>query len=273
MLSINILNETAYQYNITAQDKINSICEPLFKSFNLESFRYCRFFYDGSYALISSNKSITVNESFSKLIFNRESNGTVFEQAIAKTQFDQFYYFLWPSDPEDALLSLYHHLNIWNGFTIYLKSQNYLECWCFAATKDQPILSNFYINNVKILHQFIKHFHTLANEIVQNAINSYRGIFKHFHYEQLQYDSSYEFFKLNNSIVFNKHLSPREIESLHFLLKGMSNKEIARKLGLSCRTIEDYVNSIKNKLECKDRKQLLSLFVTLPSSLYPQYVK
>jgi DNA-binding CsgD family transcriptional regulator len=52
-------------------------------------------------------------------------------------------------------------------------------------------------------------------------------------------------------------LSPREIQSLFFLVKGMSAKQTAYTLHLSQRTVETYLNQVKKKLKCRTKLQLL----------------
>ena len=52
-------------------------------------------------------------------------------------------------------------------------------------------------------------------------------------------------------------LSPREMEVLKLLAKGLSNKEIAARLGLVVGTIKIYVANIYSKLEVSDRTQAL----------------
>lgn len=52
-----------------------------------------------------------------------------------------------------------------------------------------------------------------------------------------------------------KQLTPREREVLSFLMKGMSNKEIARSLGLQEVTIKLHVRGICRKLKAKNRTQ------------------
>ncbi len=42
------------------------------------------------------------------------------------------------------------------------------------------------------------------------------------------------------------------------LIKGLPNKEIAEKLFISENTVKNYTNKIYNKLEVKNRKELLS---------------
>ena len=50
-------------------------------------------------------------------------------------------------------------------------------------------------------------------------------------------------------------LSPREMEILHLITKGMSNKEIARQLGISHQTVKNHMTSILRKLSVNDRTQ------------------
>lgn len=57
-------------------------------------------------------------------------------------------------------------------------------------------------------------------------------------------------------------LSVRELESLFFLLRGKSAKHIAKALQLSKRTIESYVEQIKNKFGCHTKTELLYLAIT-----------
>ena len=52
-------------------------------------------------------------------------------------------------------------------------------------------------------------------------------------------------------------LTLREKECLFYLRRGMTAKEIARPLGLSHRTVEHYIDKIKNKLGCRTRSELI----------------
>lgn len=50
-------------------------------------------------------------------------------------------------------------------------------------------------------------------------------------------------------------LTPREREVLTLLAKGRSNKEIARALSISEKTVKNHINNIFAKLHCNDRTQ------------------
>jgi DNA-binding NarL/FixJ family response regulator len=56
----------------------------------------------------------------------------------------------------------------------------------------------------------------------------------------------------------NEHfvpLSPREMEILQFVTNGLSNKEIATRLGISQQTVKNHMTSILKKLNVQDRTQ------------------
>ena len=56
----------------------------------------------------------------------------------------------------------------------------------------------------------------------------------------------------------NYHLTFRQQECLWYLVKGMTIKQIASELQLSPRTIEHHIESIKNKLHCHSRSELIA---------------
>ena len=53
----------------------------------------------------------------------------------------------------------------------------------------------------------------------------------------------------------NAQLTPRELETLKLIARGLSNQEIADTLVIHERTIAKYVSSILNKLHVANRTQ------------------
>ena len=51
------------------------------------------------------------------------------------------------------------------------------------------------------------------------------------------------------------NLTPRELEIVHLIDDGLSNKQIARKLSLSLYTVKNHVHNIIEKLQVEDRQQ------------------
>jgi DNA-binding CsgD family transcriptional regulator/tetratricopeptide (TPR) repeat protein len=54
-------------------------------------------------------------------------------------------------------------------------------------------------------------------------------------------------------------LSPRELEVLRVVARGLSNKEVAQELGVSPHTIKFHLNAVFNKLECRTRAQAVRI--------------
>jgi two-component system nitrate/nitrite response regulator NarL len=57
---------------------------------------------------------------------------------------------------------------------------------------------------------------------------------------------------------WSKVLSPREREVAVLITRGLSNKEVARELGVSDGTVKIHVHSIFQKLGAKSRYNLIS---------------
>ena len=61
----------------------------------------------------------------------------------------------------------------------------------------------------------------------------------------------------------NQYLTKRELDILKCLIQGYSAKETGLKLGISYRTVESYINSLKLKLRCNKKRELISLAIKL----------
>jgi DNA-binding CsgD family transcriptional regulator len=54
-----------------------------------------------------------------------------------------------------------------------------------------------------------------------------------------------------------KKLSQRQFECMCYMLQGMTANQIAVEMCLSPRTIEGYIDIVKNKLGCKNRYEII----------------
>jgi len=61
--------------------------------------------------------------------------------------------------------------------------------------------------------------------------------------------------------VTEHYLSPRETEVLTLAAQGLTNKEIAYRLGISDRTVQFHMNSIFNKTGANSRTEVVALAV------------
>jgi DNA-binding CsgD family transcriptional regulator len=52
-------------------------------------------------------------------------------------------------------------------------------------------------------------------------------------------------------------LTPRETEVLNYVIQGLSAKKIARKINISHRTVEKYIENLKFKYNCATKSILI----------------
>lgn len=57
----------------------------------------------------------------------------------------------------------------------------------------------------------------------------------------------------------NEHLTPRELEVLQCVARGMSNKEIALDLGVSVNTVRTHLHSLASKLDASSRASIAAV--------------
>lgn len=133
----------------------------------------------------------------------------------------------------------------------------------FATSPSNTHIINTYISQFKLLHRFIHYFKSENKQAFQDASEHSINL------KQLKKDAYSNHQNVVNctpdksnieldSIFY--HLSKRETQCLHFLLEGKTAKEIAKKLSLSPRTVEEYIANLKRKSNCYSLHDLLVLF-------------
>ena len=58
-------------------------------------------------------------------------------------------------------------------------------------------------------------------------------------------------------------LTPREVEVITLVADGFVDKEIAKKLSISSRTVQTHLNTVINKLSARNRVNAAAIYVTL----------
>jgi len=56
-----------------------------------------------------------------------------------------------------------------------------------------------------------------------------------------------------------KIFSKREIECLQKVAEGLTSKSIAKELGISYRTVDQYIDAARKKVGCRNRCEMISL--------------
>jgi DNA-binding CsgD family transcriptional regulator len=142
---------------------------------------------------------------------------------------------------------IYEHIrrkhSLAHGLTIVQQHRDYCDFFMIATSPNNSQVNNFYLNKKEMFHHFMANFYETFDSTIQE-LNSYKI------YVPYRNDSD------DNFLIT---LSPRQQDYAQLLIKGLTSKEIAKNLGLSHRTVEEYIDILKLKFEAKNRLHLVSL--------------
>lgn len=286
---MNTVNQEAMLYNHAINPQLMSICDTLFSCPHVKfsSFRYFRVFNDGSYLNLSTNC-----EWLNQRVTTIPDNGITFHSALRSAQYDCHTYYLWPNEPgNDSILNLFYKFDIWNGISVYRRKECSIEAWSFGSTRENRQQSNFYVNNLDYINYFISYFNSSAAHLIdpsdfsklahfnealsiehlERTLNSQRcgGVGNEEKESKINKNKNHEL--LNEKLLkknekfflpfpFNNiYFTQKELIVLKLITLGHTIKEIGKKMDLSPRTIEDYLYTIKNKLNCNYKHEIANI--------------
>lgn len=184
------------------------------------------------------------------------------------------------------------HFGLQHTFTIIKKSKNGTDYYHFGNNDSSQMINLVYLSNFELLERFILYFKEQVNgskELLQ-AYSIQFQISNHAKGYETAPDRKYiitpnkkkSFIKdtqLNNTnpynpmALFNERLTlihkdhgqvvvlpPQKTNTLLLLMTGHSIKKIAIILGLSPRTVEHYVENLRDVLGCQNSKELIAFY-------------
>lgn len=136
--------------------------------------------------------------------------------------------------------------------------------WYFLATSATSKKSiDTYITKINAIYSYLKDFKHQAKSILQENLEYCVDLTvlkeKPFYAAERLLDLSV-FMPNDHLDIADPDISPREHECLSHLLQGKTVKETAQCLGLSPRTVEEYLQRLKQKLGCRYNRDLIKLF-------------
>jgi DNA-binding CsgD family transcriptional regulator len=217
---------------------VESIMMPLIRPHGMTVFNYYRSYFDGSQVRLSTDLAWT-QHYFKKGYINRL---TVPQSCLNKP----LNYFIWlTNDCPEMLLDAAINFNTSNGISIAIKHENYIEYFCFATIRDNQAIINFYINNLDRLQNYCHIFNEKAAHLLIEAER-----------DRIITTNSISQPTPPNDHLNSTKITQREKDCISYLLKGLSNKEMARKLNISNRTVDTHVNNLKDKFLCRNKLEL-----------------
>jgi LuxR family quorum-sensing system transcriptional regulator SolR len=228
---------------LTSASTVTAMMLPKLAKHGIKVFHFNRHYEDGSCIRLSSDAKWN-EHYFEKGYINKP------KKVPAVYLSKPLGYFIWlTKDWPEMLTDAAVNFDIANGISIVEKCYGYVDNYCFGSTVSNTAIINFYLNNLDILLGYCYDFRDRASHLL-HACEHNKIIIPQLHVPNNVGHPDY----LPISIA---SLSTRERQCAMLLLSGKRIKEIAVELGLSARTIESYINNLKNKLNCRDKVALV----------------
>ncbi|MBT4879962.1 MAG: helix-turn-helix transcriptional regulator [Alphaproteobacteria bacterium] len=263
-VSANAMNKSTWKYNCEINAQLVELCEPLFKNFGITVFSYIRFFEDGTHLQLCTNTD-WLKFYLQKKFYDNESH---YRNMLEKIPVDDSNFVLWETLPQSQLTSSLYESNIWNGLSIYKRYKNYAEAFYFSSTRDSHQIIDFFVNHQALLTQYSFYFKEKASDFIINPPNEVITVpakmldFGNLCIPKHNSENRLSFFRDIEAHTpgVGAQLSCREHECISHISKGKTMKETACDMGLSPRTVEQYIVNVKKKFKCKTKSEVIEYF-------------
>jgi len=241
------------------KSKIQEVSQNFLKQHGLNYFQYLRCFANGSMGLLTNFTGLIEHFQY----VNREP--VVFSSFKEEHEKAHSYWFLWDEElPPEPVRLAREKLNLHNGITLMRRSKDYYDMIAVALPTERNNAASFYMNKLKSFEQFFDAFAQDNKDLIQ-VMNKHALILPA-PYRDVNYQDIC--LKQGRIEVLGKagksYVTQQELAYLRLLIQGAGNKEIAQSLGLSLRTVETYLNRIRQRTGWTSRSGLRDLLATCP---------
>jgi len=254
---------------LTQSVNIDAICQPL-KKFGINIFTYLKNFKNGSQINLSSN-SKWLEDYYNLSLYQSslyENNPEAYRSGFS----------VWlATDDSPVIAHGRDYFDSYYGMTVTKQQDDGCEFYFFSGSMKNPVLMDFYLNNLDLLERFIIYFKDRAAKLLeqakQNKIilprdpinretkdtnNNLSDLRKEFLKE-----TAMRRYRIESGEFKGITLSKREIDCISALHQGLTADEISRKLFRSKRTIEKHIENIKDKFGCRTKSELVERFINV----------
>ena len=231
--------------------EINVIIAPLRQHFGLDCFNYFKTYHDGSQIRLSNTPEWLKHYLSQELYLH-----SIFESAPNKYNKSKL---LWSNiKSHKKIIVDAASFGILNGITLIEPVVDGCEFYFLGTSQNSQMVVDSYVNKLNLLDKFVLYFREQAKHLLNDL----------FKQRVLSLDRMTN--ELTPTSIHNKKLdmhflanlaglnfTDKEMECITFLLSGYSAKIIGEQMKISNRTVEAHINNIKNKLDIRDKNQLI----------------
>lgn len=247
-----MINKDPLDYNTSIAPILKDMAMPLLKSFNITTFSYLKFLKNGQMMHLSNQEKWLQHYIKSELYDDADR----YTREIGMVQKREKSFFLRAPTTNYSFEKIMNDFGLCYGISIYQEFDDYIEMFGFATDTNHSSIIEMYINNIEFLKRFSVFFKDKGKELIDhkrknklitpNRSPSWLTV----DLPQIERQSF-----LSNTTVRHFPISEtsslclREAQALYYRLKGDSMKDIARKMAISPRTVETYLEKVKIKGE------------------------
>ena len=265
--AVNLLDNLCFSGQ-SVREMNQSIRDEL-KKLNLSDFEFARVYDDGTAITLFSNRLIASHVIEKKIHITAHVPRDLVDQ--------RFWYLPAVAGPYSQLIMDLKQIANSGAFVDYIERyKGYFDMFCFFSVNDQEVASSQFMNMKEKLEQVSYQFRDKAKDLIdtvskerflipQNMRPNFKGI------ESTRTPNS----EVNLMIHVDKlcreierqgasnqiRLSKRELECIYFMILGKTSKEIAEQLGISFRTVEQFIESIRSKLGCSKKSEIIESLI------------
>lgn len=228
---------------LTASYEMKQLINPL-KKYGINYFTYNKNYIDGSRIRLTTHADHL--KAFLKNQYYRTGNIDGYPQLYLSQAA------LFSTLKNQSLAAwLRNDFNVDHGIYIIRKSKNYSEFFSFATHCNNHQIINFYLNNLDFLQNFCSYFKEQGKLLIAKAEKN--KLIHNYNNNSIQTCQTADLNKISLATIAEKKIiTPRQLDVIALLLKGYRAKEIAKKLHLSHRTVEEHMAFLKKRFNARN---------------------
>lgn len=257
---MNPFYEMIHNYTFRYNCKINKFCSPIINNFGVNHFWYYKVTNKGHYTCLGSSlpwmeyyfgEKLYLPNPYLRNPANFQS-GTSFIKQVKDYSYQKYV---------DIGVK---NFNINQSLLFWEKAQDCVEGYGFASHLPSNTFESLCINEMPLLKLFVKKFREEFDPLICKMSEELVDIASLIGPTFYENNSNIQTSPIDRKLFLKQfqlsqilELSNREKEVLFLVSKGLFAVQIAEHLQLSKRTIEHYIENIKNKLNCFSKAELI----------------
>lgn len=221
---------------------------PFLATLGCNYFQYLKVFRDGSFSFLTTQPKW--NE-FTVTLLKNTNMPAVYSHIDGHTLSKNKFTFLWDPNLPKEPVGLAREFNITSGFTFVERYEDFYYMFGFGAPETNHRAIDNYFNSLNNMHDFLQQFKGQQHKLI-TELDKYR-----FQVAKERQDCNLKQMLLSTNK--EHHLTPQEVACIKGLAKGQSYKDIAKSLNISHRTVETYLNRVRQRFNLKYKKELVAL--------------